>query len=252
MMFSLKGKVAVVTGGGQGIGRACCLTLAQQQADVAILDRKIETAKMVQDEIERMGRKAVAYQVDITQLPDVIEAVEKIINTLGKIDIWINNAGWDKVEPFITSTEKNWDRIIATNLRGTINCCHAVLSHMISQGGGKIINIGSDAGRTGSPGEAVYSATKGGIIAFTKTLALELAKSNIQVNCICPGVTDTPLLQQLKSVNPSAYDALAKAAPMGRLAQPEEIAAGVVFFASGEASFVTGQTLSINGGLTMV
>lgn len=251
-MFDLKEKVAVVTGGGQGIGRGCCMALAQQQAVVVILDRKIETAKMVQDEIEQMGKKAVIFQVDITRRPEVNDTVEKIIAMFGKIDIWINNAGWDRVEAFITSTEKDWDRIIDVNLRGTINCCHTVLKHMLARGCGKIINIGSDAGRSGSAGEAVYSATKGGIIAFTKTLALELAKSNIQVNCISPGVTDTPLLQKLKDINPSAYDDLVNAVPMGRLAKPEEIAAGVVFFASHEAGFITGQTLSINGGMTMV
>lgn len=251
-MFSLRGKVAVVTGGGQGIGRSICLAMAEQEADVAILDRNIETAVQVKTEVEKIGRRAAAYRTDVSILPEVKETTEKIINDFGKIDVWVNNAGWDKVEPFIKSQEKNWDRIISVNLRGTINCCHTVLGNMLSQGSGTIVNIASDAGRAGSSGEAVYSATKGGVITLTKTLALELAKSNINVNCVCPGVTNTPLLQQLKVVNLPAYEALEKATPMGRLTKPEEIAYAVVFMASNEASFITGQTLSVNGGFTMM
>lgn len=250
-MFSLKGKVAVVTGGGQGIGQACCIAFARQGADVVILDRIFERTDLVKEQIEEIGQRAVAFHVDVTKLTEVTEAVRKIINTLGKIDIWVNNAGWDKVQPFIESSQENWDRIIAVNLSGTIFCCHTVLKHMVVQGGGKIINIGADAGRAGNPGEAIYSAAKGGVIAFTKTLALEHARSNINVNCICPGATDTPLLARLEEVNHPAFEALLKATPWGRLGKPEEIAAAVVFLASEEASFITGQTLSVNGGLFM-
>jgi len=251
-MFMLTGKVAVVTGGGRGIGRSCCLVLAEQEADVVILDRDIETATAVKEEVEELGRKAKAYNVDVTDLAAVAEAVETIIKDFGKIDVWVNNAGWDKVQPFLKSEVKTWDRIININLRGTINCCHTVLTHMLERKGGTIINIGSDAGRAGSEGEAVYSATKGGIIAFTKTLALEFAKSNINVNCLCPGVTNTPLLQQLKTVDLPAYEALERATPMGRLTKPEEIAYTVAFLASDEACFITGQTISVNGGFTMM
>jgi len=251
-MFMLTGKVAVVTGGGRGIGRSCCLVLAEQEADVVILDRDIETATAVKEEVEELGRKAKAYNVDVTDLAAVAEAVETIIKDFGKIDVWVNNAGWDKVQPFLKSEVKTWDRIININLRGTINCCHTVLTHMLERKGGTIINIGSDAGRAGSEGEAVYSATKGGVIAFTKTLALEFAKSNINVNCLCPGVTNTPLLQQLKTVDLPAYEALERATPMGRLTKPEEIAYTVAFLASDEACFITGQTISVNGGFTMM
>lgn len=251
-MFMLTGKVAVVTGGGRGIGRSCCLVLAEQEADVVILDRDIETAAAVKEEVEKLGRKAKAYNVDVTDLAAVAEAVETIIKDFGKIDVWVNNAGWDKVQPFLKSEVKTWDRIININLRGTINCCHTVLTHMLERKGGTIINIGSDAGRAGSEGEAVYSATKGGVIAFTKTLALEFAKSNINVNCLCPGVTNTPLLQQLKTVDLPAYEALERATPMGRLTKPEEIAYTVAFLASDEACFITGQTISVNGGFTMM
>jgi len=251
-MFMLTGKVAVVTGGGRGIGRSCCLVLAEQEADVVILDRDIETAAAVKEEVEELGRKAKAYNVDVTDLAAVAEAVETIIKDFGKIDVWVNNAGWDKVQPFLKSEVKTWDRIININLRGTINCCHTVLTHMLERKGGTIINIGSDAGRAGSEGEAVYSATKGGVIAFTKTLALEFAKSNINVNCLCPGVTNTPLLQQLKTVDLPAYEALERATPMGRLTKPEEIAYTVAFLASDEACFITGQTISVNGGFTMM
>jgi 2-hydroxycyclohexanecarboxyl-CoA dehydrogenase len=163
----------------------------------------------------------------------------------------VNNAGWDKVEPFLKSNESDWERIIAINLYGTLHCCKAVLPVMVEQEYGKVVNIGSDAGRVGSSGEAVYSAAKGGIIAFTKTLAREMARYKINVNCICPGPADTPLFAEIGEENPTLKEALQKAIPFRRLALPQDLANALTFLASDEAGYITGQTLSVSGGLTM-
>jgi 2-hydroxycyclohexanecarboxyl-CoA dehydrogenase len=250
-MFDLTAKVAIVTGAGQGLGRGIALALAEQGAHLVVADLNEVTANQVKTEIEQMGRKAMALKVDITQYSQVKAAVARVLQDLGKIDILVNNAGWDKVEPFISNTEETWDRVIAINLRGTINCCRAVLDHMLDRSYGKIINIASDAGRVGSTGEAVYSATKGGIIAFTKTLARETAKKKINVNCICPGPSDTPLFATIAEGAPKLAASLTRVIPLGRLGKPEDIGPAVAFFASDEASFITGQTLSVSGGLTM-
>jgi 2-hydroxycyclohexanecarboxyl-CoA dehydrogenase len=173
------------------------------------------------------------------------------MDRFGRIDVLVNNAGWDKVQPFLESNESDWDKVIAINLYGTLHCCKAVLPAMVAQGYGKVVNIGSDAGRVGSSGEAVYSAAKGGIIAFTKTLARELARYKINVNCVCPGPADTPLFAEIGAENPKLREALQKAIPFRRLARPEDLANAVAFLASDEAEYITGQTLSVSGGLTM-
>ena len=160
----------------------------------------------------------------------------------------VNNAGWDKIEPFMESTEDTWDKVIAINLKGTINFCRAVLPIMISQKCGRIINIASDAGRVGSSGEAVYSAAKGGVIAFSKTLAREMARYKININCVAPGPTDTTLFAEIAAGNPKIAEALVKTIPFRRLAQPDDLANAVLFMASDEAAYITGQTLSVNGG----
>jgi 2-hydroxycyclohexanecarboxyl-CoA dehydrogenase len=163
----------------------------------------------------------------------------------------VNNAGIDVIKPFVESTEDEWDRIIAVDLRGPINTCHVLFPRMTERGGGAIVNISSDAARVGSSGEAVYSAAKGGVIALTKTLAREGARHGIRVNCVCPGPTDTALLAQINDVNPKLYDALARAIPMRRVAQPEDIAPMVAFLASDDAGYITGQTVSVSGGMSM-
>ena len=250
-MERLKDKVAIITGGAQGIGEAITRRLADEGADVAILDIQHEKAQAVADDIGTKGGNALAVKMDIADSQDVKQAVKEVEDRLGKVDILVNNAGWDKVAPFIELTEELWDRVIAINLRGPITVTRAVLDGMMSRNYGKIVNIASDAGRVGSSGESVYSACKGGIIAFTKTLARELLRYNILVNCVCPGPTDTPMMAELGKDNPKLMEALERAIPMRRLGKPEELAPAVAFLASDEASYITGQTLSVSGGLTM-
>ena len=179
--------------------------------------------------------------------------VKTAIGTFGKLDILVNNAGWDIMEPFVKNAPELWDKVIAINLKGPIYCIRAVLDHFIDRKYGKIVNISSDAGRVGSSGEAVYSACKGGIIAFTKTLAREMARYQINVNCVCPGPTDTPLLAEMVKGETGAkiVEAMKNAVPFRRLAKPEDISGAVAFLATEEAGFITGQTLSVSGGLTM-
>ena len=250
----IKDKVALVTGGGRGIGRAICLRLANEGAKVAVVDILEQEAAQTAEEIKAKGAQALALKTDVTQLGQVRACVQKIKDTWGAVDILVNNAGWDKVEPFVDSQPETWDKVIAINLKGPINFCHAVIPQMIERGAGKIITISSDAGRVGSTGEAVYSACKAGVIGFSKTLARELARSKINVNVVCPGPTDTALLKQVTAGERGAriIEAMTKAVPFRRLGQPEEIANTVAFFASPDADFVTGQVLSVSGGLTMV
>jgi len=244
-------KIAIVTGGAQGIGAGIARRLADEGAMVAILDIQLEKATGVAKAIESKGGKAIALKMDIADSDDVKRAVKEVEGKFGRLDILVNNAGWDKVAPFIELPEEVWDKIIAINLRGPIAITRAVLDGMVSRNYGKIVNIASDAGRVGSSGESVYSACKGGIIAFTKTLARELVRYNINVNVVCPGPSDTPMLAEMGKENPQIIEAVTRAIPMRRLAQPGDIAAAVAFLASDEASYITGQTLSVSGGLTM-
>jgi 2-hydroxycyclohexanecarboxyl-CoA dehydrogenase len=250
--MDLSGKVAVVTGAARGIGAAIAAELARQGAAVAIWDLdKTAAAEMAASLAAEHGSKAIGVAVDIADRPSVDAGVGAVEQQLGPIDVLVNNAGIDVIKPFLDSDEGEWDRIIAINLKGTILCCHRVAPGMVERGHGAIVNIGSDAGRVGSSGEAVYSATKGGVIAFTKTLARELAAKGVRVNCVCPGPTDTALLAQVAEVSQKLYDSLARAIPLRRIGQPGDIAPAVAFLASDAAGFITGQTLSVSGGLTM-
>jgi 2-hydroxycyclohexanecarboxyl-CoA dehydrogenase len=169
----------------------------------------------------------------------------------GRIDVLVNNAGWDRAGPFVDSDPADWDKVIGINLYGVLHTSHLVLPIMAGQGGGRVVNLASDAGRVGSSGEAVYSAAKGGVIAFTKTCAREMARHGITVNCVCPGPTDTALFAEFAGDDPKLREALTKAIPLRRLAQPSDLAGAVAFLASDEAAYITGQTLSVSGGLSM-
>ena len=245
-------KVAFITGAGRGIGREIARTLASRGMDIIVTDVNIDNANETVSIVEKEGGKAVAVYCDVTKLESVQEAVGASLAHFEKIDVLVNNAGWDKVEPFLKSEPSTWKLIVDINMMGQIHTCKEILPVMIKNGSGKVINIASDSGRVGSSGEAVYSAAKGGVIAFTKTMAREMARYKINVNCISPGPSNTPLFEEIGSYNEGIAAALEKAIPFRRLAQPSDIANGVAFLASEEANYVTGQTLSVNGGLAMV
>ena len=252
MAGRVAGKVAIVTGAASGLGRGIALALAAEGARVAVVDLNDAGAKETVEAIAKAGGEAGAWRADISDKARIDAVVAEVAARWGGVHVLVNNAGLDKVGPFIKSPESDWDLILRVNLKGPIVCTRAVLDVMIRQGGGKIVNIASDAGRVGSTGEAVYSAAKGGIIAFTKTIAREMARHRINVNCVCPGPSDTPLFAEVAAGNPKLAESLKRVIPFGRLGTAEDLAPAVVFFASDESAFVTGQTLSVSGGLTMV
>ena len=187
----------------------------------------------------------------LPSLESATAAVATVERELGPVGILVNNAGWDKLEPFVESTPETWDRVIAINFRGPVNLCKAVVPGMQARGAGKIVSIASDAGRVGSLGEAVYSGCKGGIIAFSKTLAREVARNQINVNVVCPGPTNTALLHGVMADRPKVLEAMQRGIPMRRLGEPQDLAGAVAFFASSDADYITGQVISVSGGLTM-
>jgi len=247
----LTGKVAIVTGAANGIGRAIALRLADEGAKVALADIQVDSAEQAAAEIRRGGAAAIAVALDVTKLAEAIAAADRVESELGPIDILVNNAGWDVVLPFVESTPDLWDKVIAINFRGMLNCCKAVAPRMQSRGAGKIVSISSDAARVGSSGEAVYAGCKAAIIGFSKTLARELAANHINVNVVCPGPTDTALLRNAMSGREKVLESMARGIPFRRLGQPADLAGAVAFFASSDSDFVTGQVLSVSGGLTM-
>lgn len=248
------GKTVMVTGGGGGIGGALCRAFAAEGARVAVLDRYEDAARAVADSLSAGGAQALAVAADITKRPSVDGAVERTTAVFGPIDVLVNNAGWDLFAPFLETTPEDWSQLIDINLVGSLNMHHAVLPGMVERGGGRIVNISSDAARVGSSGEAVYAACKAGIIAFSKTLAREHSRHGVTFNVVCPGPTDTALLASVTdaAANPEKLrEAYRRSIPVGRLGQPEDLASAVLFFASDDAAFVTGQVLSVSGGLTM-
>ena len=253
-MRGLEGKAAIVTGGGGGIGSAICQRLGEAGARVGVFDLDGSAAERTASALKAKGATAKAYEVDITDHAAVTRAVAAFEQDIGPTDVLVNNAGWDRFAYFLTTEPDLWRKIIAINLEGPINLHHAVLKGMQARRSGRVVNIASDAGRVGSSMEAVYSGAKGGIIAFTKTMAREMARSNVTLNVVCPGPTETPLLEALTGAGDQGariHEGLKRAIPLGRLGQPEDVAGMVAFLASDEAAYITGQVISVSGGLTM-
>ena len=247
-------QTVVITGGGGGIGGATCRRFGNEGARVAVFDLNLEAAEKVASAIRAEGGTAEAFKCDITDRASVNAAVAAAEANLGPIDVLINNAGWDVFKPFTKTEPAQWDKLIAINLTGALHMHHAVLPGMAARKKGRIVNISSDAARVGSSGEAVYAACKGGLVAFSKTIAREHARHGITVNVVCPGPTDTALFADYKegAGNPeNLLEAFTRSIPLGRIGQPDDLPGAVLFFASSDAAFVTGQVLSVSGGLTM-
>jgi 2-hydroxycyclohexanecarboxyl-CoA dehydrogenase len=254
-LVDMQGKVALVTGGARGIGRGIVAALAQAGASVAIADLRLDLAEQTASEVVKdTGARVVALKTDVTDLADVRDTTARVFQTFEKIDVLINNAGWDELKPFLQTTPAFWEKIIAINYRSVLNTCYAVLPHMVARKAGVVVSIASDAGRVGSLGEAVYAGTKAGIIAFSRTLAREHARDNIRFNVVCPGPTQTPLVEEMQQqeFGSRVLGRMAQYVPLRRLGRPEDIAPMVVFLASDAAGFITGQVISVSGGLTMV
>lgn len=251
-MRGLEGKPVIVTGGASGIGRAIALRLGEEGCKVAIFDLNQKGAEDVAEAIRKKGGAAWAYNVDITDYSVVSQAVDSFESAAGPVFGLVNNAGWDEAMPFIRTEPDLWKKVVDINLYGPLNLTHVVARRLAERGVGRVVSISSDAGRVGSSGEAVYSAAKGGVIAFMKTMAREFAKQGITFNTICPGPTDTPLLASVDAAGGGRLvDALTKAMPMRRLARPDDYPGMVAFFLSDDAGFMTGQTISVSGGLSM-
>ncbi len=247
-------RVALVTGGASGIGRETCQALAAAGHRVAVADINTAGAAETVTLVTNAGGQAIAVTMDITDTDSVAQGHLQVVDELGPVDILVNVAGWDEFHKFVDTDEEFWDRIIEINYKGMLRTCHACVPGMIERGWGRIVNIASDAGRVGSSLEAVYSGAKGGTIAFSKTLAREVARKGVTVNVVCPGPTDTPLLSEIVGTDTDServIGAMANAVPMKRVGQPAEVAPAIVYFASEGAGFTTGQTLSVSGGLTM-
>ena len=254
-MKGLQGKIAIVTGGAGGIGRSICERLVQEGVTVALFDIDESAAKSAVEAFPPAPTgspgKAHEFIVDITDHGAVAAAVDRVEHALGPVDVLVNNAGWDRFSAFVDTTPEFWQKVVAINLFGALNLHHAVLPRMIKRNRGCIVNIASDAARVGSTGEAVYSACKGGVTAFSKTIAREVARYGITINTVCPGPTDTALLANLAGPNSTIIASLTKAIPLRRIGKPEDYPGLVAFLASDDAGYITGQTISVSGGLTM-
>ena len=252
--MGFEGKTAIVTGGAQGIGRAIALRLARDGANVGILDIKNDQASKTAEEIKKLGVGATAIECNVTDYPKVKEAVDKIHKEYGSIDILINNAGIDESRAFVDTDETLWDRILNVNYRSFLIASHICIPYMIEQKSGNIVSMGSDAGRIGAAGEVLYCGTKAAIMASSKALARELIRYNIRVNAVSPGPVHTDLWDQLHpgEKGQKVTEAVTRVIPMRRLGTPEDVADVVAFFISDDSRYLTGQVLSIDGGLTMI
>ncbi len=247
-MISLQGRKAFVTGAASGIGRATGRTLAEAGAHVVVSDINEAGLAETLAAIEAVGGRGEAIRLDVTDKDGIRRVAEDVNGRHGRMDVIVNVAGWDRIEPFMKNDDDFMEKIVQLNYLGQVRVCKAFLPPMIEAGQGRIVNVASDAGRVGSTGETVYAGAKGGVIAFTKSLAREMARYNIGVNCVCPGPTDTPLFQGQPE---KMREALLRAIPFKRLADPQDIADAILFFASDRAGYITGQVLSVSGGLTM-
>jgi 2-hydroxycyclohexanecarboxyl-CoA dehydrogenase len=253
-MKGLKGKKVVITGAGGGFGRALTRRFAEEGCVLGLFDRDPKLLEGAGKIAMDAGAACAGYNVDISDYKDVKANIDDFHTKAGGVDVLVNNAGWDRFALFLDTDPEFWDQVIAVNLKGPINLHHAVLPHMAAQKSGRVINIASDAGRVGSSGESVYSACKGGIIAFTKTMAREMARNNVLVNCVSPGPADTALFHSFVGegeAGQKVHAALEKSIPLRRIAQPEDLPGIVAFLASDEAAYITGQVISVSGGLTM-
>ncbi len=246
--MELLGKVALVTGGGQGIGRAVVLALARNGADVAISDINAETAKTTAEEIRGIGRRFLVIEADVSRFEDGERMIRETVETLGRIDILINNAGITRDKLMLRMSEEDWDVVLDVNLKGAFNCTRSAVRYMARQKGGRIVNIASVVGLMGNAGQANYAASKAGLIGFTKTVGREFASRGITVNAVAPGYIDTPMTQVLPE---KAKEELRRLIPMDRLGTPEDVANAVMFLVSSASDYVTGQVLQVNGGLYM-
>jgi len=244
----LKDKVALITGGARGIGRSIAMVFAKEGADIVVADVNLEAAAKTASEIEGLGRKALALELDVTDSAKVEDGVNKILDKFGKVDILVNNAGITKDNLLLRMTQAEWDAVINVNLKGTFNCIKAVSRPMVKQRSGRIISIASIIGLMGNWGQANYAASKAGIIALTKTVAKELASRNINANSVAPGFIQTDMTAKLPE---NVKSKMMEAIPMAKLGTPEDVANVCLFLASEESSYVTGQTITVDGGMVM-
>jgi 2-hydroxycyclohexanecarboxyl-CoA dehydrogenase len=251
---NITARVSLISGAGSGIGRATALAMGRAGFAVAVADLREASAQDAAAEIRRAGGEALGIAMDVTDGEAVAAAVGSASEALGEIEVLVNCAGWDEFRPFVQTDETFWRRVIAVNYEGCLRTTQAVVAGMAARQRGRIVNLSSDAARVGSAQEAVYAGAKAAVIAFTKTIAREFARSGVTANVVCPGPTDTPMLTAMAGGSQDAerlVEALTRAVPMRRLGRPEDVAAAVLFLASEEAAYITGQTLSVSGGLTM-
>ncbi len=246
--LTLEGRVALVTGGAGGIGSQIVADLASMGAQVAVCDIRADSAKAVAGGHDG----CTAFEVDLADPDSIAAMTASVLDELGRVDVLVNNAGWDKVGPFVTSDPGLWDRLIGINLRAPVQLTYAFLPGMLEHGWGRVLFVSSDAARVGSTGEAVYAACKAGQIGFAKTIAREAARKGVTSNVVCPGPTDTALLAEVAGDNEKLVESLKRSIPVGRLGTPRDVAGMVAFLCSERAEYITGQTMSISGGLTMV